>query len=119
MAQLKNIKGTTISDCSKVGLSGWRTGRAFSRTSMSISIHLCLFQYIYVYFNNDQHGYAVTNAQTLRGFLGRNLSRAAQYLPRFVMDSHTATRVQNYRFRWIASLGTGIYAANGSERTRK
>jgi uncharacterized protein YecE (DUF72 family) len=33
--------------------------------------------HIYVYFNNDQHGYAVTDAQALRRLLGRNLSRAA------------------------------------------
>ncbi|PYX09138.1 MAG: DUF72 domain-containing protein [Acidobacteria bacterium] len=32
---------------------------------------------IYVYFNNDQHGYAVSNAQTLQQLLNRDLSRAA------------------------------------------
>jgi uncharacterized protein YecE (DUF72 family) len=32
---------------------------------------------IYVYFNNDQHGYAVNNAQTLQHLLSQQLSRAA------------------------------------------
>jgi len=33
--------------------------------------------HIYAYFNNDQHGYAVNNAQTLQHLLHRELSRAA------------------------------------------
>lgn len=33
--------------------------------------------HIYVYFNNDQHGYAVNNALTLQHLLNRELSRAA------------------------------------------
>ncbi|HEV2714500.1 MAG TPA: DUF72 domain-containing protein, partial [Terriglobales bacterium] len=33
--------------------------------------------HVYVYFNNDQHGYAVSNAQTLQQLLNRDLSRAA------------------------------------------
>ncbi len=33
--------------------------------------------HIYIYFNNDQHGYAVNNAQTLQHLLNRELSRAA------------------------------------------
>ncbi len=33
--------------------------------------------HIYAYFNNDQHGYAINNAQTLQHLLNRELSRAA------------------------------------------
>jgi uncharacterized protein YecE (DUF72 family) len=33
--------------------------------------------HIYVYFNNDQHGYAASNAHTLQQLLNRDLSRAA------------------------------------------